>query len=128
VRARRTREESLSGQHVAESGGEVVGWLSIGPYRSADDGPDGPGPGCGEVLALYARPDRVGTGVGRALMAYGLDELGRAGLVPVLLWVLTGNDRARRFYEKAGFHPDGATHGFRIAGVTLPEVRYRWDG
>jgi GNAT superfamily N-acetyltransferase len=128
VRARRTRDESLSGQHVAESGGEIVGWLLIGPYRFADDGPDAPGPGCGEVLALYARPDAVGTGVGRALMAYGLDELSRAGLVPVLLWVLTDNARARRFYEKAGFRPDGATHGFEIAGVTLPEVRYRWDG
>jgi GNAT superfamily N-acetyltransferase len=128
VRARRTRDESLSGQYVAEAGGEVVGWLLIGPYRFADDGPDAPGPGCGEVLALYARPDAVGTGVGRALMTYGLAELDRAGLRPVLLWVFTDNARARRFYEKAGFRLDGATHDYEIAGATLPEVRYRYDG
>jgi GNAT superfamily N-acetyltransferase len=128
VRARRTRDENLAGQHVAEAGGEVVGWLSIGPYRFADDGPDAPGPGFGEVMAIYARPDAVGTGVGRALMAYGLAELDRAGLRPVLLWVFTDNARARRFYEKAGFRPDGATHDYEIGGVTLPEVRYRWDG
>ena len=126
-RARRTRDRSLAGQHVAEAGGEVVGWLSIGPYRFEDD-PHSPGPGCGEVAAIYLRPDTVGTGVGRALMAYGLGELERAGLRPVLLWVFTDNDRARRFYEKAGFRPDGATHVFEVGGATLPEVRYRYDG
>lgn len=127
-RARRARGRDLSGQHVAEAGGEVVGWLVIGPYRFEDDGADAPGPGFGEIEAIYARPDAVGTGVGRALMAYGLTELDRAGLRPVLLWVLTGNARARRFYEKAGFHLDGATHTYEVGGATLPEVRYRYDG
>jgi GNAT superfamily N-acetyltransferase len=120
--ARRRRGRSLAGQHVAEAGGEVVGWLSIGPYR--DDEGDAPGPGCDEVNAIYARPDQVGTGVGRALMAYALSKLDR----PVLLWVLTDNARARRFYEKAGFHLDGATHQYEVGGATLPEVRYRYDG
>jgi GNAT superfamily N-acetyltransferase len=126
-RARRTRDRSLSGQHVAEAGGEVIGWLSIGPYRFEDDS-HSPGPGCGEIAAIYLRPDQVGTGAGRALLAYGLTELDRAGLRPVLLWVLTGNARARRFYEKAGFHLDGATHTYEVGGATLPEVRYRYDG
>lgn len=127
-RARRTRDQSLSGQHVAEAGGEVVGWLAIGAYRSDEDDPAPPGPGFGEILAVYLRPDAVGTGVGRALMAYGLGELDRAGLRPVLLWVFAGNARARRFYEAAGFRPDGATHTYEIGGATLPEVRYRRDG
>ncbi|HEY6744118.1 MAG TPA: GNAT family N-acetyltransferase [Mycobacteriales bacterium] len=127
-RARRTRGDDLTGQHVAEADGEIVGWLALGPYRAQDDGPDAPGPGYGEVEAIYARPDAVGTGVGRALMAYGLAELDRAGLRPVLLWVLTDNARARRFYEKAGFHLDGATHTYEVGGATLPEVRYRYDG
>jgi GNAT superfamily N-acetyltransferase len=125
-RARRTRGRPLSGQHVAEAGGRVQGWLSVGPYR--DDDADAPVPGCGEIEAIYVRPDAVGTGVGRALMAYGLGELRRLGLHPVLLWVLTGNDRARRFYQKAGFRADGVTHDYQIAGATLPELRYRYDG
>jgi ribosomal protein S18 acetylase RimI-like enzyme len=124
VRRERMQGRELSGQHVAEAGGTVVGWLSAGPYGHEDL----PGPGCGEIQAIYLRPDAVGQGVGRALMAYGLAELARQGLRPVLLWVLTDNHRARRFYEKAGFRADGVTHRYEIAGATLPEVRYRYDG
>jgi RimJ/RimL family protein N-acetyltransferase len=41
-----------------------------------------------------------------------------------VLWVLRDNTRARRFYERAGFAPDGATDVLdRLGGVT--EVRYR---
>ncbi|GBQ02643.1 hypothetical protein SSP531S_41030 [Streptomyces spongiicola] len=32
--------------------------------------------------------------------------------------------RARRFYEKAGFAPDGAEEPFEAVGVMVPEVRY----
>ncbi len=124
--ARRRRGRGLSGQHVAETGGEIVGWASIGPYRFEEG--DEPGPDCGEITAIYARPDAVGTGVGRALVAYALAELDRAELRPVLLWAFAGNARARRFYEKAGFHLDGATHDYEVGGATLPEVRYRYDG
>ncbi|MFV2120470.1 GNAT family N-acetyltransferase, partial [Streptomyces sp. Act-28] len=48
---------------VAERAGGVVGWAAFGPDRSPDAGPDD-----GELYALYARPEVVGTGVGRALM------------------------------------------------------------
>jgi GNAT superfamily N-acetyltransferase len=126
ARAARRRGADLSGQHVAEADGEVLGWAVVGPYR--DDEGDAPAAGCGEIEAIYARPDVVGTGVGRVLMAYALGELRRQELSPVLLWVLAANDRARRFYEKAGFRADGATHDYEIAGATLPEVRYRHDG
>lgn len=114
------------GQHVAETGGRVVGWAVIGPYR--DEHGDAPAPGCGEIGALYVLPQWWGRGVGRELMAYVLGDLRRQGLAPVLLWVLTANDRARRFYERAGFRCDGASHDFELAGATLPEVRYRHDG
>jgi GNAT superfamily N-acetyltransferase len=114
------------GEHVAEAGGRVVGWAAIGPYR--DEHGDAPTPGCGEVGAIYVLPDWQGRGVGRALMGYALDDLRRQRLVPVLLWVLAGNAQACRFYERAGFRPDGATHDYEIGGVTLPEVRYRHEG
>ena len=123
---RRARLPLAPGQHVAELGGRVVGWLAIGPYR--DDDGDAPAPGCGEILAIYSLPDRWGQGIGRALMGYALGDLRRQGLAPVLLWVLAANDRARRFYQRAGFRPDGATHDFEIGGATLPEVRYRHYG
>src|SRR5262245_58733508 len=69
----------LDGQHVAVVGGSVVGWLSVGPYR-ADEGEDVPGPSSGEVAAIYALPEVWGRGIGRRLLAYGLDELRRLRL------------------------------------------------
>jgi hypothetical protein len=38
--------------------------------------------------------------------------------------VLTGNARARRFYEIAGW-ADGDQRTSEVFGVTVPEVRYR---
>ena len=46
----------------------------------------------------------------------------------MLLWVLVANERARRFYERAGFHADGPVVDFEVGGATLPEMRYRYDG
>ena len=127
--AERWRSRDRAGHHVAEAGGQVVGWLLTGPYRTdQDDAGPVPPPGCGEILAIYVHPDAWGRGAGRALLAYGLGELRRRGLLPALLWVFAANDRARRFYERAGFAPDGGTHDYEIGGATLPEVRYRHDG
>ena len=61
-------------------------------------------------------------------MAYGLGELRRLGLSPVLLWVLVANERARRFYEQGRVPRRRPIVGFEIAGATLPEMRYRYDG
>lgn len=47
-----------------------------------------------------------------------------AGYPRLLLWVLKANDRARRFYGRAGFVPDGAGEDFVVDGVAVPEVRY----
>lgn len=123
----RRRGRPLDGQHVAELAGRPVGWLAVGPYRP-DEGEDLPGPSCGEIGAIYLLPEVVGRGVGRQLLAYGMGELRRLGLSPVLLWVLVANPQARRFYEKAGFQADGTVVDFEVGGATLPELRYRHDG
>ena len=47
-----------------------------------------------------------------------------AGFSSITLWVLRDNRRARRFYERAGFAPDGATHVLTRLG-DVPELRYR---
>ncbi|MEU9085423.1 GNAT family N-acetyltransferase [Streptomyces sp. NPDC048357] len=41
------------------------------------------------------------------------------------LWVLHDNQRARRFYERAGYRADGATQDDVYDEVTLTELRYR---
>ncbi|UWM51975.1 GNAT family N-acetyltransferase [Streptomyces carpaticus] len=102
---------------VASAAGRVVGWACLGPYRPQDAD-------WGEVRALYVHPDVLGTGVGRALLTAGTARLRAAGLPRVRLWVLCDNRRARRFYERAGFAPDGAVQCDEIDGADVPEVRY----
>lgn len=112
---------------VAEApAGEVTGWAALGPYREGDGPPTGPGrPGDdAELFALYVDPPLIGTGTGRALMAAALDRGAEHGFARMLLWVLRGNHRARRFYEAAGFVPDGREVPFEVAGAAVPEVRY----
>jgi GNAT superfamily N-acetyltransferase len=62
----------------------------------------------GELAAIYLVPELWGTGLGRELMASGLSALCDAGFGEATLWVLDTNSRARRFYEAAGWHADGA--------------------
>ncbi|MCM2386942.1 GNAT family N-acetyltransferase [Streptomyces albipurpureus] len=104
---------------VAEREGGVVGWACYGPCRD-----EGAPATQGEVYALYVVPEEISTGVGRALMTELTTRAEARGLPELLLWVVKGNDRARRFYEKAGFAPDGPEESFEVAGVQVPEVRY----
>lgn len=105
---------------VAERAGEVIGWGCCGPYR--EDG--GGRTADGEVYALYVHPDHWSTGAGRLLTAALTARAADAGCPRLLLWVLKANDRARRFYERAGFAPDGAEEDVVVDGVAVPEVRY----
>jgi GNAT superfamily N-acetyltransferase len=78
----------------------------------------------GELYALYVHPAWWSTGTGRALMDHVLAKVSRAGFPNVMLWVLERNARARRFYERAGFRPDGARHVLDGLGGVV-EIRYR---
>ena len=77
-----------------------------------------------ELYALYVHPAWWSTGTGWALMDRVLDTASVAGYLSIRLWVLRANARARRFYQRAGFAPDGARHVLDdLGGVT--EIRYR---
>jgi hypothetical protein len=43
----------------------------------------------------------------------------------LVLWVLEGNARARRFYEAMGWLPDGGRQLLEMVGAKLYEIRYR---
>ncbi|QFZ18226.1 GNAT family N-acetyltransferase [Saccharothrix syringae] len=101
--------------HVAVDGTEVVGFAATGPAR--DD--DLRGRGFVELQAVYVDPARWGSGIGFALLGAALADAG-----PVVLWVLADNPGARRFYERAGFAPDGTTRTGTIGGRDVAEVRY----
>ncbi|PPS72553.1 MULTISPECIES: GNAT family N-acetyltransferase [Streptomyces] len=104
---------------VEGTGGELVGWACHGPYREGEVRSED-----AELYALYVHPDHVGRGVGRALLTESVARCSAAGHGRLLLWVLKGNDRARRFYERAGFRADGVEEPFEVDGVAVLEVRY----
>ena len=102
---------------LAESGGVIVGFVSVGASRDADAD--------GELFAIYVDPDYWGSGVGRKLIAAGEERLRELGHVVAILWVLADNPRARRFYERSGWQRDGTIRPIEIFGIEVAEVRYR---
>ena len=104
---------------VAERAGEVVGWAAHGAYRDGEVRTAD-----AELYAIYVDPARVGGGIGQALLAESVRQSTAAGRGRMYLWVVEGNTAARRFYERAGFHADGAQEPFEVDGVKVPEVRY----
>jgi RimJ/RimL family protein N-acetyltransferase len=105
---------------VADAGNRAVGFVSAGPCRD-----EGVGASTGEIRAIYVLPKFWSTGAGRALMARGLDFLHERGYTVATLWVLRGNSRARRFYERAGMTLEGAERIDARLGFDMQEVRYR---
>ncbi|BCY14431.1 GNAT family N-acetyltransferase [Actinoplanes sp. L3-i22] len=106
---------------VAVRDDRVIGFAGFGPDRED--------PRLGELYAIYVDPDAWGSDAGRLLFEtarHGLASPPRGPAFPAMrLWVLAGNARARRFYERAGMTTDGVTVTHRAgAGIELPKLRY----
>ncbi|MFJ6197172.1 GNAT family N-acetyltransferase [Micromonospora sp. NPDC092111] len=114
---------------LAEVDGVPAGFTTFGPYRNNQDRGD-LDPTLGEVVAMYVEPAHWGDGTARALLAAARDGLVARGWREYRLWVLAGNVRARRFYERAGLSADGERSRYPVplAGgrppVCLDELRY----
>lgn len=104
---------------VIEDDATVVGFANVGRFR---DRPTDAA--AGELWAMYVHPDAWGTGAGDELMIAALDELFRLKSTTAYLWVLEGNNRARRFYERHGWTSDGITKTFDANSSQVPEIRY----
>jgi GNAT superfamily N-acetyltransferase len=109
----------------------IVGYASFGPETDVMSAPwphplttDGEDGSVAELYALYVRPAWWSTGTGRALMERVLAKTSDAGYLSITLWVLRDNRRARQFYERAGFAPDGATNVLHRLNDVI-ELRYR---
>ena len=116
----------------ADAGGpeaELIGFAAFGPERSEDDEPGWPGAqppehGRAELYAIYVAPDYWSSGAGQALMDAVLALAASSGYTDISLWVMEANERARRFYELAGFQVTGESAILgRLVGVT--QIRYR---
>ena len=115
------RWRALLAQHPGETrrllglsaGQEIVAIAASGPSR--DDDP----PTELELRAINVLAAHHGTGLADLLM----DSL--IGMQAASLWVLRDNARARAFYSRSGFRPDGATKGHEpTSTVELRLVRH----
>lgn len=112
----RSRQQVL----VAERDGALLGFAACGPAQGTP-----PDLQLGEVYSIYLDPNEWSRGYGRPLLQAATDRLRRAGFTEAILWVLDTNQRARRFYDRAGWKPDGQTKKDERGPVVLNEVRYR---
>jgi RimJ/RimL family protein N-acetyltransferase len=106
---------------VVEEAGDVKGFAGTGAVR---DPPDDLA-AAGEVLVIYLAPEARGKGLGRVIFSHAVDDLKARGFDPIVVWVFEANAVARRFYEAAGFRPDGARQPVDFGEVAPPEIRYR---
>lgn len=92
---------------VAESCGEIVGWLTLEggrPRRRSR----------AAYLIISVRADRQGSGVGSALLREAMAWAEAAGLMRVELIVLVTNPEARLLYERFGFETEGLLRRYLV--------------
>jgi len=99
---------------VAKDGEKIAGFVGYGKYH------DDELKNTGEIFAIYVLKEYYGEGVGQQLMQEALNLIKEYPQTAV--WVLKGNDRAIRFYEKCGFQLDGKEEEIKL-GTKVTEVR-----
>lgn len=102
-----------------DAAGTIRGFATTCAARDADL------PGYGELAAIHVDPDWWGRGVGVALLASSRAFLLDSGFKRAVLWVLIGNARAKRFYAKDGWAPDGTRRTDTVWGIQVEDQRYR---
>jgi ribosomal protein S18 acetylase RimI-like enzyme len=117
---RRMVERQPSHLLVARAAGQVVGFVAFGASRD-----EGAPNDRAEIWAIYVKATSWSSGVGRLLWLEALQRIVAEGYKTVSLWVIAGNERAVRFYERAGFVVEPESRkSFELGGTTLEELRY----
>ena len=106
---------------VAVDGAEVLGFTWNG--MSGDDPAD-----C-EIIALYVRYAGRKSGTGRALFQDSMEIFRAAGRKTMVIWCLSENHEARKFYERMGgkLHRTG-THRWGDRDYDMVSYLYQLDG
>lgn len=107
---------------ACELNGDIVGFSSYGPSRDQGTGSD-----VGELYSIYLIESSTGHGIGTTLWDQSYNNMRDLNFNQITLWVLSSNQRARRFYEKMGFELDGGEKVLEIWDQQLLELRYRFN-
>jgi GNAT superfamily N-acetyltransferase len=73
-----------------------------------------------EIDQLYVAADARGTGLAASLLSAAEEELARRGIDDAAIQCSAGNDRAHRFYARAGWRDSGV----RPAPIWTPDGRH----
>lgn len=105
---------------VAESDGRLVGYAKLGPPHL----PFEPRGEAAELRQLYVLEEVKGQGIAQALMDWVIDRARDRRADHLYLSVFTENHRAKRFYEKYGFEPEG-TYAFMVGNHADEDIVMR---
>jgi ribosomal protein S18 acetylase RimI-like enzyme len=106
---------------LADFDGQLAAFCLYGPTRDRLQESD-----VAEIYAVNVHPARWRQGAGKLLCEHALHEAAAREHRAMTLWVMSGNGRARRFYQHLGFAPDGAARtNTQLIGSPFDEVRYR---
>ncbi len=116
---RQLRDPSFA-VRIAEADGVPAGYVKIGPMKLPIE------PGCTSMLLdqLYVRAEHHGSGIGRELMDWAIDEARRREAQALYLTVFIENHRARRFYDRYGFE-DVGRYDFMVGGQADEDIIMR---
>jgi ribosomal protein S18 acetylase RimI-like enzyme len=74
---------------------------------------------------MWVSPESRRCAVASSLLEAVLERLERRGVPAVWLWILNGNESARRFYEKHGFAFTGTRQPVTHSSASFEELMYR---
>jgi diamine N-acetyltransferase len=105
---------------VAEQDGRMIGYVKLGPPHL----PFEPRGEAAELRQLYVLEEFKGQGIAHELMRWVIDRARDDRADYLYLSVFTENHRARRFYEKYGFEPEG-TYAFMVGNHADEDIVMR---
>ena len=103
---------------VAQDEDGIVGFVDFGPSHDEDADRT-----TVEIYKIYLVPHAWGRGVARDLMRKVFAEVSQGAAIT--LWAFDTNDRARHFYRRSGFTPDGVERLEEFGGEYIKELRFR---
>lgn len=105
---------------IAELEDGLIGYVKLGPPHL----PFEPRGEAAELRQLYVVEEMKGQGVAHELMSWVIDRARDKRADYLYLSVFIDNHRARRFYEKYGFEPEG-TYAFMVGSHADEDIVMR---
>jgi ribosomal protein S18 acetylase RimI-like enzyme len=105
---------------IAERDGRLVGYVKLGPPHL----PFEPRGEAAELRQLYVVEEMKGQGIAHELISWVIERARDLGADYLYLSVFTENERARRFYEKYDFEPEG-TYAFMVGSHADEDIVMR---